>query len=88
MKKRYKTMKAVKFAQIHVKFVRNSYQFRTNFTKPLYSQTFLHVKFVRISYTFHVNVTKYSHLVHGDGRNLPYNPPHFHRVCTTHHGAW
>ena len=46
------------------------------------------VKVVRISYEVNVNVTKCSHVVHGDGRNLRYNPPHFHRVCTTHHGAW
>ena len=40
------------------------------------------------SYKIHLNLTKFSHLVHGDGRNLRFNHPHFHRVCTRHHAAW
>ena len=39
----------------HVKFARNSYEFRANFTYPEYSHKFIHVKFVRDSYEFHTN---------------------------------
>ena len=50
-------MEMEKFTQIHAKFVRNLYEFRKNFTKPL---VFTHIhsretrtKFVRISYECH-----------------------------------
>ena len=39
------------------KFVRNSYEFRTNFTFPEYSHKFIHVKFVRNLYEFRTNFT-------------------------------
>ena len=39
------------------KFVRNSYEFRTNFTFPEYSHKFIHVKFVRHSYEIRTNFT-------------------------------
>ena len=53
------------------KFVRNSYEFHTNFTFPEYSHKFIHVKFVRnsyeigtnfvrISYEFHVNFVQFA----------------------------
>ena len=81
-----------KFAQIPMKFVRNLYEFRTNFTQTsLFTQwpsTFVRTKFVPISYEFHANPTKFSHLVHGDRTILRDNPPHFHRVSSTHKGPW
>ena len=84
--------KTDKFAQIRVTFVRNSNEFRTNLTETSVfthlPSTFVRAKFVRISHDFHVHLTKFSHLVHGDGTILRYNPPHFHRVYSTHNGPW
>ena len=43
--------------EIHTKFVRILYEFRTNFTCRENSHKFIHVKFVRISYEFRTNFT-------------------------------
>ena len=49
-KKRYKTMKTEKFAQIHVKFVGNSYEIRTSFTEPCVF-THIHSSEIRTNFT-------------------------------------
>ena len=36
-----------------------SYEFRTDFTMPQYSHTFIHVKFARKSYEFRTNFTRF-----------------------------
>ena len=43
--------------EIRTNFVRISYEFRTNFTSRENSHKFIHVKFVRISYEFRTNFT-------------------------------
>ena len=47
-----------KFCDSHVKFARNSYEFRTNFTFSEYSHISIHVKFVRNSYEFRTNFVR------------------------------
>ena len=51
-----------KFTEIRTKFVRNSYEFRTNFTSGQNSHKFIHVKFVRNSYEVRTNFVRISHL--------------------------
>ena len=45
--------------EVRTNFVRISYEFRTNFTLPQYSHTFIHVKFARNSYEFGANFTRF-----------------------------
>ena len=72
-----------KFTEIRTKFVRNSYEFRTNFTSPEYSHKFIHVKFVRNSYEFHVNFVQFAntqskhtskHTLHSHGQVMLHAP--------------
>ena len=69
------------------KFVRNSYEFRTNFTFPEYSHKFIHVNFVRISYEFHVNFVQFAntqskhtskHTLHSRGQVMLHAPVFAH----------
>ena len=46
--------------KIRAKFVRNSYEFPTNFTFPEHSRKFIHVKFVRNSYEIRTNFVRIS----------------------------
>ena len=48
-----------KFCDSHVKFARNSYEFRTNFTFSEYSHISIHVNFVRIAYEFRANLCEF-----------------------------
>ena len=50
-----------KFCDSHVKLVRNSYEFRTNFTFSEYSHISIHVKFVRYSYEFRTKFVRISY---------------------------
>ena len=66
--------KKEKFGRIRTKFVRNLYEFRTNFTETSVfthlPHTFARTKFIRISYELSMNLTEFSHLVHRDCRVL------------------
>ena len=47
-----------KFCDSHVKFARNSYEIRTNFTFSEYSHISIHVKFARNSYEIRTNLVR------------------------------
>ena len=49
-----------KFCDNHVKFVRNSYEFRVNFTFSEYSHNSIHVKFARNSYEIRTKFVRIS----------------------------
>ena len=90
-----------KFCDSHVKFVRNSHEFRANFTFSEYSHNSIHLKFARNSHEFrtnlvrgyvnflklHANHSRESCLREGDGGNLAMTASPFNRSCISHHAA-